>query len=274
MEKIKFSTAAGNLKKNFRLLFSTVAALCLFLSPSIASLVMIGGIFIAVCVAASQERAKPEKAEQRFTMVFASVIAVLIGYMGYHSFYTTWSPSSKVAALANALGVTAPILLAAVGLLGCIAGFYSLWVLGQWITNISYSLLKEKLPEQRKDVMAANLKRNWFFPISAMAFFFLNATLTIGYLIAVIIAFAGSVVIAVQIPSVFALGKEEHIITKAAAILSAAGICLADQAVFLIPDVQSGYLALGGGSCSQLCVFLCFAVLFRNESNLCGHQTV
>lgn len=229
VDKINFSTAVRNLKKNFLLLFSTVAALCLFLSPSITSLAMTGGMFIAVCVAASYDLVKPKKAEWQYAMVGAVLIAVLISFVGYDTFYTTWTTSSKVAALTNALGVTMPILLTAVGLLGCIVGFYSFWVLGQWITNISYSLLKEKLPEQRKDVLIVNLKRNWIFPISAMTFFCLNAALTKGYLIAMVIAFAISIVIASQIPSIFDLSKKGDLITKIIAILSAFGICWACQ---------------------------------------------
>ena len=125
MNKINFSTAVRNLKKNFLLLFSTGAALCLFLSPSITSLVMTGGVFVAVCVAASYDLTKPKKAKWRFATVCAVMIALLIGYMGYDTFHTTWTPSSKVAALANAMGITTPILLSIVGLLGCIAVSYT-----------------------------------------------------------------------------------------------------------------------------------------------------
>ena len=232
MNKINFSTAVRNLKKNFLLLFSTGAALCLFLSPSITSLVMTGGVFVAVCVAASYDLTKPKKAKWRFATVCAVMIALLIGYMGYDTFHTTWTPSSKVAALANAMGITTPILLSIVGLLGCIVGFYSLWVLGQWITNISYTLLKEKLPEQRKDVITANLKRNWLLPISAMAFFCLNATLTMGYMVAMVIAFAISIVMASQIASIWTLGNKGSTAAKVIALLTATGICWACQSSF------------------------------------------
>lgn len=232
MEKIRFLSAIGNLKKNFLLLTSTVAALCLFLLPSIASFIVTGMVFLAVCVVASFDLAKPVKSSQWYVKICAVLIAALICFIGYDTFHTTWMSSSKATALAATFGITTSILLTFAGLLGCIVGFYSLWVLGQWITNISYSLLNEKLSEHRKDVLIANLKRNWFFPISAMAFFCLNVSLTKGYMIAMVIAFIISIVMASQIPSLSALGKKGNAITRLVAILSAVGICWNCQSDF------------------------------------------
>ena len=229
MNKINFPTAVRNLRKNLLLLFSTGAALCLFLSPSITSLAMTGGVFIAICIAASYDLTKPKKAEWRLAAVCAVMIALLIGYMGYDTFHATWTPSSKVAALASALGITTPILLTVVGLLGCVAGCYSLWVLGQWITNISYALLKEKLPEQRKDVITANLKRNWLFPISAMAFLCLEIRFTVEYVVGLLIVFAAIVIISTQHVKIFNIIKEVNPLSKIFIILSTIGICWRGQ---------------------------------------------
>lgn len=238
MKKINFSTAVRNLRKNFLLLFSTGAALCLFLSPSITSLVMTGVVFIAVCIAAGYDLTKPKKAEWRFATVYAVMIALLFGYMGYDTFRTTWTPSSKVAALANAMGITTPILLTIVGLLGCIVGFYSFWVLGQWITNISYSLLKEKLPEQRKDVITANLKKNWLFPISAMAFFCLAIDNSLGYCVGMVIAFVIYIIIASQTSRLWNGIKEDSLLITITYILNAVGIGWASYQRFVDQTVK------------------------------------
>lgn len=229
MNKINFSTAVRNLKKNFLLLFSTGAALCLFLSPSITSLAMIGGIFLAVCIAASYDLTKPKRIEQKYAIVCSVLIAALVGFMGYDTFHTTWTPSSKVAALASALGITTPILLTIVGLVGCIVGSYSLWVLGQWITNISYALLKEKLPEQRKDVIIANLKRNWLFPISAMAFLCLEIRFTVEYVVGLLIVFAAITIISTQHEKLFNIIKKTEPLSKLFIVLSTIGICWRGQ---------------------------------------------
>lgn len=100
------------------------------------------------------------------------------------------------------------------------------------MNKINYSLLKEKLPEQRKDVLIANLKRNWLFPISVISFFCLNATLTMGYMMAMVIAFAISIVMASQISSIWVLGNKGNTTTKVIAILTAIGICWACQSSF------------------------------------------
>lgn len=227
--KINILSAVKNLTKNLLLLFSTGAALCLLLPPSkTISLALIGLIFIAVCVAAIYDVAKPQKTQNQYAVLGAVLIALFIEYVGLHIFYTTFLPSGKVASLANSLKITVPILLNTVGLLGCVFGFYSLFVLGLWIINISSSLLTER----RKDAVIANLKRNWLFPISAIAFFYLNSPFTDAYRFGMVIAFAISVVIASQIPSMFALAKKGSLALKLVAILSSAGICWASLGDF------------------------------------------
>ena len=72
---------------------------------------------------------------------------------------------------------------------------------------------------------AKNLKRNWYFPISAMAFFCLNVTLARGYFVGVLIAFFASLVIASQVPSLFDLVKKNHIGLHIVAVMTALGIC-------------------------------------------------
>ena len=238
MNKINFSTAVRNLKKNFLLLFSTGAALCLFLSPSITSLAMTGGIFLAVCIASGYDLTKPQKMKQKYSAVFAILIAVLIAFMGYDTFHTTWTPSSKVAALANAMGITTPILLTIVGLLGVVAGFYSFGVLGQWITNISYTLLKGNLQEQRKEAITANLKRNWLFPISAMAFCCLAIDNSLGYCVGMVIAFTIYIIIASQTHELWKGIKVDSIPTTFVYILNSVGICWASYHRFVEQTVK------------------------------------
>ena len=72
---------------------------------------------------------------------------------------------------------------------------------------------------------AKNLKRNWYFPISAMAFFCLNVTSARGYFVGVLIAFFASLVIASQVPSLFDLVKKNHIGLHIVAVMTALGIC-------------------------------------------------
>ena len=93
-------------------------------------------------------------------------------------------------------------------------------------------LLAEHLQEQQKLEIITNLKRNWYFLISAMAFFCLNVTLTLGYFIGVLIAFIASLIIASQIPSIPVCAKKNHMGLQAVSILTAFGICWGEQEVF------------------------------------------
>ena len=208
MKMINFSTATNNIKKNLWLLFSTMAVLCLFLSPSLISLILTVAIFVSVVVAAAYNIAKSAIPSVRNEKIGGILIVAMIAYMGFDTFNTTWTPSSKVAALAGALGVTTPVLLMIVGALGCIVGLYAMYVLSCWIMSLSVKLLQERLPVQDKTEIKANLKRNWYFPISAMAFFCLSATLTLGYLIGLLLAFVIAIIISTQISSVLGQVKK------------------------------------------------------------------
>lgn len=232
VEMINFSTAGQNIKKNFGLLFSTMAALCLFLSPSLTSLVLTAAIFAAVMVSAAFNIAKPVTTPMRSEKLGSILIAALIAYMGFDTFNTTWTPSSKVAALAGALGMTTPLLLMIVGAVGCIIGLHAMYVLSCWIVSLSVKLIQERLPVQDKSEIKANLKRNWYFPISAMAFFCLSATLTLGYLIGLLLAFVVAILISTQISSICEQAKNNSIVFRVLSITTAVGICLAGQESF------------------------------------------
>ena len=221
-----------NIKKNFWLLLSAMAALCLFLSPSLASLVLTVAIFAAVMVAAAFNVVKPDTPPVRNEKIASILIAALIADMGFDTFNTTWTPSSKVAALAGALGMTTPLLLMIVGAVGCIVGLYAMYGLSCWIMSLYVKLMQERLPVQDKTEIKANLKRNWYFPISAMAFFCLSATLTLEYLIGLLLAFVIAIIISTQISSILGQVKKSNIAFKALSIATAVGICFAGQESF------------------------------------------
>ena len=109
MKRMSLSTALQNCKKNSLLLFSTIAALCLFLSPSLTSLMLTFTIFAAVTVTAALDLARPTTIPARNSQLISTLLTVLIAYMGFGTFNTTWTPSSKAADLAGALGITTPV---------------------------------------------------------------------------------------------------------------------------------------------------------------------
>lgn len=233
MKKNNFITAAKNLKKNFWLLFSTVATLGLFVRQSLTSLLTMFAVFVAVTVISLWDKTKPVVIHERCIRIGTIFLTLLIASIGYDTFNTTWIPSRKVAALVDVLHLSKPeLLVGGAGLIGCVAGFYAMHTLSCWIVNVAIQVFGEKMPEQRKSAMVSNMKKNWYFPISAMAFFCLSATVTRGYFIGLLIAFIISMIVSSQIPSLWEFVKKNCIGIQVIAVLTAIGICWNGQTFF------------------------------------------
>ena len=93
-------------------------------------------------------------------------------------------------------------------------------------------LFKNGLPEGRKPEMLANLKRNWYFPISALAVFCLNARFNIGYFLGIPIAFLAAALIASQVPSLKNWEKANPKALRIFSFLTAIGICWDHKVAF------------------------------------------
>lgn len=93
-------------------------------------------------------------------------------------------------------------------------------------------LFQDFLPYRRKTEILCNLKHNWFFPFSALAYFCMNAKLTFDFLLGIPIAFLAFFFLASQIPSVWQYTKSHSILLRTASLLSSLGVCLGSQAVF------------------------------------------
>lgn len=186
------------------------------LSPSFTSLVFMVVIFVAVMIAVVFDLTKPNNMSDKNVKKIVPLLTVLILYLGFKTFNTTWAPSRKVAALAEALGTTTSIFLLIVSLIGCLVGIYAMYILAHWI--VSWAAKLKSKPE-----IIENLKCNCFFPVSAMAFFYLNAAFTTGSWISFLIA----VLISTQIPSIWRQTKNNSLVLRLFSILTSIGICIA-----------------------------------------------
>lgn len=72
-----------------------------------------------------------------------------------------------------------------------------------------------------------NLKKNWYFPISAVAFFCLEAIPTKAYLLGVLFVFIASVLVSIKVSDLWSRMKQVHLGVKLFSVFSAIGICLA-----------------------------------------------
>lgn len=224
MRRIETKAAIHNLMKNVPLFLSTGAALCHYLAPSLVSVLMLGVLFVSVFVAALFGKAKPDAVHSKGLKLLRVILTLLLSFIGFEIFNTTWKFSSKVDALAEVIGLTGMRLVMLVGLAGCVAGFYALYVLAGHIIDLAPKVLK-KLPVQDREKVVSNLKSNLCFLLSAVAFFGLSANLTFGHFAGMLIAVAILMVIASQVESVWSMVKQLPIGIKIYSALASVGIC-------------------------------------------------
>lgn len=196
---------------NLPLLLSAVTALCLFLSPS---LLLAAAVAVAVLAAVYFAPWKAPASSGLWVKAASMLTAAMIAYWGYDLF------SSR-----GSYGTIA-------GLLLCAAGFYAMYVLSLWLLTQAQALMKEQLPVQEKDAILSNIKKNWYFPISAMGLYCLNLRLNLGILIAAPISFLAAVIIASQVPSLLGWARKNSLRLRVVSLLTAAGVCWGQQAAF------------------------------------------
>ncbi len=229
MKSLSFSSALHNCLKNICFLFSSIAALCLFVSPSLISIMLTAMVFVAVVIVAACNVVKPAVKLLRNQQVITLLLSVLICCLGFYMFNTSWALSSMVAAVAGIIGLGASSFLFLSGVAGAVVGFYAIFVLSRWMVFWAVKLMKEHLPVQQKEEILANLKRNWFFPVSGFLFFFLSATLTLGSAIAFAIASLIALLVASQFSSIWSYTNNHSLMLRILSIVTAVGICLGNH---------------------------------------------
>lgn len=108
--------------RNFLLLLSTGAALCLFLQPARIVIALAGLIFAAVAFTCLLERDVPGD-----KVPGAMPMAVCFALAGLLTFCSEWVHSSLLAALAGRVGLSREQLLYVLGAAGALAAFYAFW---------------------------------------------------------------------------------------------------------------------------------------------------
>ena len=257
MKKINFKTALLNLIKNFFLLASTGAALCHYVAPSLMSVGLLSCIFLSVAGLSAFNLVKPKPIKNRALKIGSVVLALFVSAIGCEIFVTTWHLSGKVADLAESFGLTRIQLLLAVGLIGCIAGFYAVYVLSRHIINITVGFSKKRLTVQDKDELVSNLKRNFYLPLSAFSFFLLGTNFKISHFAGALVAVAVFTIIASQMTSVRDMQIADSTVFRWFSAISATGICFGMMFAFYI-NMLLNYLYLSSRVFNILCYFSLF----------------
>lgn len=223
--------AAGHMKKHWFVLLSSAAALCLLLAPSAVSVMLVAAVFAVVVLAAGLDLAKPPVMPQGKLRTACMLLSPVLAAAGFLTFFDTWSASSRIAALAGALGLAAPVLLGAVALAGAILGLYAIYLLSGWTLFWLKDLADSCLPPQ-SGAASENRKRNWFFLLSAAGFFCLTVNESRGYWIGFLLTWGMMYAAAGWIPSLWEYTHRYSRGTKVLCAAGAVGVCLGNQELF------------------------------------------
>lgn len=226
---MEISIIIRNIKKNLMLLFSSMAALCLFLSPSKISFMIDIFVFLIVVLLSVYDVAKIDTTLIKNQKIVCFILTVLILCVGLYKFNTNFSTYSKVYSLAQYIGMDTSNLLLIVGITGCIVGFYAIYNFSKWIVLFIAEFLNETIVVNSKSEIIENLKRNWYFPISSAAFFGLSTSLTIEYMISLTISFFIATIVATQVYSMWEYSQKNSILLRSFSMVTAVGICIAGQ---------------------------------------------
>ena len=213
------------MKMKVLFLISGLAALGMFLSLSTVSYVLIAAGLAALILIIARNVNRPTTGSLRTMRLISVILTLQLAVVGYKNFYTTWVLSSRLQSLAESWGTSVPVLLQAAGGIGCLLSLYALNVMSCWAVTLVLRVFKKVLPEPRKREIIANLKRNWFFPISAVGFFAVNATVNSGYENGMQIGFLAALIIASQIPSMKTWARKKPTALQIISLATAVGVC-------------------------------------------------
>ena len=212
-------------QESLLLLISTMFALGLFFTPSFVALLAFAIIFLLVAAMCLLVKDQITPTVQSTVLGWENILLMLtFEIAAFYNFYKTWKVSSKLATVAVNLHMSKNMLLMIIGVVGCVGAAYAFFLLSQKITRKFCEIVKTELNLQKDNQNFLHLKRNWYFPISAVAFFILEAY-SLQYCLGIPVAFILSSIIAFQVKSIWKHVKNINGLLRTIAILNAVGIC-------------------------------------------------
>ncbi|MBQ2854936.1 MAG: hypothetical protein IJE81_05630 [Oscillospiraceae bacterium] len=257
MDHKHYDSPLQYLRQNLLLLFSTGAALCLFLTISKLAFLLCAAIFAAV--AFSAWILGPGNGRQP---AGAFLLAAVLDGVGAVTFLDTWTNSYMAGVILDRLPgffrSAVPVVCAA----GVLAAFYAFYRLSGWMIRVIRQFFGDT-------ATGSCLKENWFFPLSAAAFFLLQSPLNRESLCAAAAAIAIAAVIAIHIPALGKHCRQNHRAMNLLISLSTLGICK-----FRMDQVVSSPVTLILAALAVPFVFVCLSCFFHSLGNLLDRNGV
>lgn len=247
-------------RQNILLLFSTAAALGLFLTVSKLSILLCAAIFLAV--AATAWILGPAEANKQ--PAGAHLLAVVLDGIGAATFYDTWTQSYMAGVILDRLPISLRPFLPAVCAVLVLSAYYAFYRLSGWMIRVIRRFA------QTSDT-GTFLAKNWIFPISAAAFFLLEPSLSREQLCGAAAAAAIALAAALHIPRLCSQCRDSHWGWNLTVLLSAVGICK-----FRLDQTASAptLLLMLWAAAGIPFVFVCLSWFFRSLSAFCIRQKV
>ena len=164
------------------LFISTIATFCLFFTPSKIMLIFLATIFLIVAASVLHGTDTQKHNGTQYIKFISLCVTILMVFISCRSFVTTWLPSSKVSAMAAAFHMRKRLFLTFIAIMGGACGSYAMYFVSKFLVERVNEFISAKMLVRDKRSLYTNFRANWLFPLSAIAFFLLNASSSIPYL--------------------------------------------------------------------------------------------
>lgn len=235
---MKLKSKMLNIYGNWKLVVSSIAAVCLFLSDSrmvISACLII--VMMTIVFSTFFEHITPNKKLPHLAKLYAILMAISIGFAGFLTVYK-YSNNQKVDLMFKCLGIdinTKAVVLA-LGIIAFVVSFYFFYVVSSWwVTKLIYSFKQFGISIQfNEDILKVNLKSNWYILLSVVCILCLPCRLSIGSLFGAVFGIVSFAFLIAQCKDImFKVNKFSGICTKIFSMISAIGVCLNAQTQFI-----------------------------------------
>ncbi|MBQ9742499.1 MAG: hypothetical protein IJV88_02340, partial [Ruminococcus sp.] len=221
------SSMLKNTVRNLLLLISSAAALGLYCSYNIVSIMALGAVFIGVAVLVFMDKTRPKIVPCALHKLCYLGMTLYLGILGVYLFTLTWTKGGGyVHSVIDSLSFRPSngSLLAGGALF--ILGFYALYVLSVFFVNMILRVLSEHLPRS-EDSTKVNLRKNLFFIFSAMVFCVLAMSNALEYFMGLPLTLAFLVILGAKAPCVWQVVKSDSTKKRIFTLINALGGALA-----------------------------------------------
>ncbi len=226
------SSMLKNTVRNLLLLISSAAALGLYCSYNIVSIMALGAVFIGVAVLVFMDKTRPKIVPCALHKLCYLGMTLYLGILGVYLFTLTWTKGGGyVHSVIDSLSFRPSngSLLAGGALF--ILGFYALYVLSVFFVNMILRVLSEHLPRS-EDSPKVNLRKNLFFVFSAMVFCVLAMSNALEYFMGLPLTLAFLVILGAKAPCVWQVVKSDSTKKRIFTLINALGGALAAREQF------------------------------------------